>query len=93
MPKEPAAADESTLDSIIPDSNVYGANMEPTWVLSAPGGPHVGPMNLAIRDGLAPSDNNPLPQLVLANNPTSFWWHYATFPHGILVISNLLKDG
>ena len=28
---------------------VYGANMGPTWVLSAPDGPHVGPMNLAIR--------------------------------------------
>ena len=26
--------------------------MGPTWVLSAPGGPHVGPMNLAIRDNL-----------------------------------------
>ena len=24
--------------------------MGPTWVLSAPDGPHVGPMNLAIRD-------------------------------------------
>ena len=35
----------------IPDSKVHGANMGPTWVLSAPGGPHVGPMNLAIRDG------------------------------------------
>ena len=34
----------------IPDSKVYGANMGPTWVLSAPDGPHVGPMNLAIRD-------------------------------------------
>ena len=33
-----------------PDSKVQGANMEPTWVLSAPDGPHVGPMNLAIRD-------------------------------------------
>ena len=29
---------------IYPDSKVYGANMEPTWVLSAPGGPHVGPI-------------------------------------------------
>ena len=28
--------------------------MGPTWVLSAPGGPHVGPMNLAIRE----VDNN-----------------------------------
>ena len=34
----------------IPDSKVHVANMGSTWVLSAPGGPHVGPMNLAIRD-------------------------------------------
>ena len=34
----------------IPDSKIHGANIRPTWVLSAPGGPHVGPMNLAIRD-------------------------------------------
>ena len=32
-----------------PDSKVHGASMGPTWVLSAPDGPHVGPMNLAIR--------------------------------------------
>ena len=32
-----------------PDSKVHGANMGPIWVLSAPDGPHVGPMNLAIR--------------------------------------------
>ena len=36
----------------IPDSKVHGANMGLTWVLSAPDGPHVGPMNLAIRDVL-----------------------------------------
>ena len=38
-----------------PDRKVHGANMGPTWVLSAPDGPHVGPMNLVIRgpiDGL-----------------------------------------
>ena len=33
---------------IAPDSKVHGANMGPTWVLSAPDGPHVGPMNFAI---------------------------------------------
>ena len=33
-----------------PDSKVHGANMGPTWVLSAPDGPHVGPVNLAIRE-------------------------------------------
>ena len=32
-----------------PDSKIHGANMGPTWVLSAPGRPHVGPMNLANR--------------------------------------------
>ena len=32
-----------------PDNKVHGANMGPTWVLSAPDGPHVGPMNFAIR--------------------------------------------
>ena len=33
-----------------PDSKIHGANMGPTWVLSAPVGPHVSPMNLAIRE-------------------------------------------
>ena len=32
-----------------PHSKVNGANMGPTWVLSAPDGPHVCPMNLAIK--------------------------------------------
>ena len=36
----------------IPDRKVNGANMGPTWVLPAPDGPHVGPMNPAIRDAL-----------------------------------------
>ena len=31
-----------------PDSKVYGANMGPIWGWQDPGGPHVGPMNLAI---------------------------------------------
>ena len=31
-----------------PDSKVHGAIMGPTWVLSAPDGPHVCPINLAI---------------------------------------------
>ena len=39
----------STLRAI-PDNKVHGTNTGPTWVLSAPDGPHVGPMSLAIRD-------------------------------------------
>ena len=38
-------------DVRVRDSKDDGANMGPTWVLSAPGGPHVGPINLAIRGG------------------------------------------
>ena len=39
------------------DSKVHGTNMGPTWVLSAPDGPHVGPMNLAIRVNSIPMTN------------------------------------
>ena len=34
----------------IPDSKVHGTNMGPIWVLSAPDGPHVGPMDVTIWD-------------------------------------------
>ena len=33
----------------VPDSKVHGSNMGPTWVMSAPDRPTVGPMNIAIR--------------------------------------------
>ena len=33
-----------------PDSKVHGANMGPIWGRQDPGGPHVGPKNLAIRE-------------------------------------------
>ena len=38
-----------TLHPTFPDSKVHWTNMGPTGVLSAPDGPHVGPMSLAIR--------------------------------------------
>ena len=34
----------------IPDNRVHEANMGPIWGQQDPGGPHVGPMNLAIWD-------------------------------------------
>ena len=37
-----------------PDSKVQGAYMGPTWGQQDPGGPHVGPMNFAIREDLVP---------------------------------------
>ena len=36
----------------VPDSKFHVANMGLTWVLSAPDGPHVGPMYLPIRGNL-----------------------------------------
>ena len=39
----------ANLLNCLPDSKVHGANMGTTWVLPAPHGPHVGPMNLVIR--------------------------------------------
>ena len=44
-----------------PDSKDHGANIGPTWVLSAPGGPNVGPMNLAFRGGNHTISATPLP--------------------------------
>ena len=41
----------SQMASSAPDSRVHGANMWPTWVLSAPGGSHLDPMSLAIWGG------------------------------------------
>ena len=38
-----------TVRCLFPDSKAHRANMGPTWVLLAPDGHHVGPMNLAIR--------------------------------------------
>ena len=35
----------------IPASEVHGTNMGPIWGRQEPGGPHVGPMNLAIWNG------------------------------------------
>ena len=39
---------DNMFDTLL-DSKVHGANMGPTWVLSAPDGPHVASRNLATR--------------------------------------------
>ena len=40
---------------VFPNSKVHGANMGPIWGRQDPGGPHVGPMNLAISVSLTMS--------------------------------------
>ena len=42
----------STSSANIADNKVLGANMGPIWGSQDPGGPHVGPMKLAIWDCL-----------------------------------------
>ena len=64
-----------TNTSANPYSNVHGANMGPTWVLSAPDWPHVGPIYLAIRDQLRVPD--------LAINLHMAWSHHSH--HGFLM--------
>ena len=51
------------------DSKVHGANMGPTWVLSAPDGPHHGPMNLVIREYMYSVINLPSPDLFVHPKP------------------------
>ena len=45
---------------VIPDSKVHGANTGPIWGRQDPGGPHVGPMNLAIWDRYSDDQYVPL---------------------------------
>ena len=55
----------------VPASKVNGANMGPTWVLSAPDGPHVGPMNLVIRGCSSASQVNLKDTGEINGNPTT----------------------
>ena len=48
-----------------PDSKVHGANMGPTWVLSATDGPHVGSTNLATRVYVCMTGDGAVKQYVL----------------------------
>ena len=64
-----------------PDSKAHGANMGPTRVLSAPGGPHVGSMKLAFRVSYLPFGIfNYISKWVydIANNKQTLKWLYHT---------------
>ena len=45
---QPRDRSKARWSSVYPDNKVYGHNMGPAWVLSAPDEPHVGPMNPVI---------------------------------------------
>ena len=61
------------------DSRIHGANMGPIWGLQGPGGPHVGPMNLAIW-ALWSFHNRPEP---------SRFWHTMAYFRGVWVCQRL----
>ena len=63
-----------------PDRKIHVANMGPTWVLSAPGGPHVGPMNLAIREC---NLRHPLSNVM--SSFTIHWWNLTILPWGKMI--------
>ena len=80
--------------NVLPISKVHGANMGLTWVLSAPDGPHVGPMNHAIwalsivphgRDTLCHISHNSLPTHTLWN----MHWDNSAHPSDYTYMNNL----
>ena len=91
-----------------PDSKVHGANMGPTWVLSAPDGPHVGPMNLAIKEANKkenikalhywmlckrnPTLDSPHKRLCNAESVSMSWCHHVLFLE-VLFAPHCCNDG
>ena len=79
-----------------PDSKVHGTNMGPTWVLSAQDGPHVSPINIAIRvnnvqillySGRAPHQLIRVKVNITAsqkNFHTPTWWRHQIEPFSAL---------
>ena len=61
-----------------PDSKVHGANMGPIWVLSDPGGPHVGPINLVIMAGYSSKLTSVYFNWVVSSSmpPLTRHWYY-----------------
>ena len=57
-----------------PYSKVHGTNKGPTWVLSAPDGPHVDPMNLAFR--AIGKIHQAVPRGLCKQCTVQFWYQY-----------------
>ena len=72
---------KASLSWLCPDSTDHGANMGPTWGRQDPGGPHVGPMNLAIRVlslslySLGSTSDIFPPNFVKSTKPTIVCWN------------------
>ena len=64
----------------VPDSKVYGANMGPIWDRQDPGGPHDGPINIAVWDIIT----NVI-KLLLEMNVNFIW---KCFPEKYLIVES-----
>ena len=72
----------SNRDSVaIPDSKVHGANIGPTWDLLAPDGPHVGPMNPAIRDAMKSSSYLHISPIYIETLKVPSYWPFGSRIH------------
>ena len=69
----------------IPDSKVHGANMGPIWGQQDPGGPHVGPMNHAIWDGI-----DLVVQMILCLSSKLIFHNFAFFANTWILWDNFL---
>ena len=57
-----------------PDSKVHGASMGPIWGWQDPGGPHVGPMNLAIWVYISDRNGWCITKLTLLELRLQYYW-------------------
>ena len=53
--------------------------MGPTWVLSAPDGPHVGPMNLTIRGNLLKKDIHDMQSYLFRPKKSYIYWGWGGY--------------
>ena len=71
--------------------------MGPTWVLSAPDGPHVGPMNLAICDAVAILDFREMSWYIAQNFLQNHWFKFnfkfEWWPNRLYIVNNMPGDG
>ena len=73
-----------------PDSKVHWANMGPTWILPAPDGPHVDPMNLAITIMLLYTEDTMIISVINGHVQYICWCLIAWYAnHRVVLVMNI----
>ena len=81
--KNVSPIDKAILLKMIPDSKIHGANMGLIWGRQGPDGPHVGPINLAIRDDLSFPGSDESKQQI-SHNKCKFIFHNESWVFGTI---------